>query len=164
MTEKNTDAEMHLKEKQESARNEVQQFINQHASANATEDLMRSIIVESVEFQGQDRTIIRDGNTNAILSKEQMLEKFRQERPSYLYSDQERINHEANQVDDTVYDAEKYIHDIGQKIGTGEITELSPEQKKVLLRIHSSVKMNDTIAGKKPFDWFRIFRKVGGLI
>jgi len=90
-------ADTELQQKTESAKNEVFQYINQYASANATEDLLRSITVEAFEFMGETKTIIRDpANGNQIITKAQMLKKFEKERPGYLMNKATNNNNDVN--------------------------------------------------------------------
>lgn len=80
-------------EKQVKAEFEVRQYINQYSfNENATDDLMESIIVEVFKYQGQEKTIIKDRKTQAILSNEEMIDKWKKEKPMYLDLEKHKVS------------------------------------------------------------------------
>lgn len=131
-------------------------------SIEAAQDCLNSLSMESFTQNGIERVIVRSTEGKVLLDDIAILEHLKEVRPSYMSS--------TTGATGTATGASlspMYIDELAAKVESGEIEELTPEQKsnvKKLLNQKNKFGISESLGTKSNLEYHRIFRKAGGLI
>jgi hypothetical protein len=136
-------------------------------SIEAAQDCLNSLSMESFTQNGIERVIVRSTDGKVLLDDNAILEHLKEVRPSYMSNGSIAGVTATAGAGTTENLSPMYIDELAAKVESGEIEQLTPEQKsnvRKLMNQKDKLGVAKSFGTKANFEYYRIFRKAGGLI